>query len=246
MKKFITIVLMIAICVSLVACGQKTEKQEDPENGMDVSTIVEENVSDAEKESVASDDTSVEENAKPAENQPAEKPAESKPSTKPAEKPAESKPVEEPIEKPAEKPVEEPIEKPVEEPKTLGNKLLAAFHANATSKSGEALGTAILSIPEIQFMQAVGPIEEGYLAGFGNTEIKGFKSGVVFGPMISTIPFIGYVFELENTADIPAFISLLKTNADLRWNICTAADEMVTGSNGNKVFFVMCPTESGN
>ncbi|MDD6308494.1 MAG: hypothetical protein PUB07_03950, partial [Clostridia bacterium] len=228
------------------------------ENGMDVSTIVEENESDAEKESVASDNTSVDENAKPAENQPAKKPAESKPSTKPAEKPAESKPVaapiekptekpvEAPIEKPTEKPVEAPIEKPVEEPKTLGNKLLAAFHANATSKSGEALGTAILSIPEIQFMQAVGPIEEGYLAGFGNTEIKGFQSGVVFGPMISTIPFIGYVFELENTADIPAFISLLKTNADLRWNICTAADEMVTGSNGNKVFFVMCPTESGN
>ena len=35
----------------------------------------------------------------------------------------------------------------------------------------------------------------------------------------------------------------LKANANLRWNICTTADEMVAGSVGNKVFFVMCPTE---
>ena len=60
--------------------------------------------------------------------------------------------------------------------------------------------------------------------------------------MIGSIPFVGYVFELEDASSVDSFISTLKDNADLRWNICVAADEMVTGSVGNKVFFVMCPT----
>ena len=38
------------------------------------------------------------------------------------------------------------------------------------------------------------PVEEGYLAGF-EVEIKGFKKGVTFGPMIGTIPFVGYIRE---------------------------------------------------
>ena len=45
------------------------------------------------------------------------------------------------------------------------------------------------------------------------------------------------------TTDASSFIANLKSNANLRWNICTTADEMVAGSVGNKVFFVMCPTE---
>ena len=86
-------------------------------------------------------------------------------------------------------------------------------------------------------------VEPGLLQGFDNAEIKGFKEGAVFMPMIGTIPFIGYVFTLEDGTDASSFISKLKSNANLRWNICTTADEMVAGSVGNKVFFVMCPTE---
>ena len=48
--------------------------------------------------------------------------------------------------------------------------------------------------------------------------------------------------KLENAADVPSFIANLEKNANKRWNICVEADEMVTGSVGNKVFFVMCPT----
>jgi len=83
-------------------------------------------------------------------------------------------------------------------------------------------------------------IEEGYLAGFDNAEITGFSEGVMFAPMIGTIPFVGYVFTLESEADIDAFIKKLEESANLRWNICTKAEEMVTGKSGNKVFFVMC------
>ena len=63
----------------------------------------------------------------------------------------------------------------------------------------------------------------------------------MFGPMIGSIPFIGYVFELKDETDVNQFISTLKSNADLRWNICTEADEMVVCSVDKKVFFVMCP-----
>jgi hypothetical protein len=106
----------------------------------------------------------------------------------------------------------------------------------------EELANALITNPAIKFMGGAMPVEEGLLSGFDNTEIKGFKSGAVFMPMIGSIPFVGYVFELENEADVSGFISNLKSNANLRWNICVAADEMVTGSVGNKVFFVMCPT----
>ena len=84
-------------------------------------------------------------------------------------------------------------------------------------------------------------VEPGFLTGFDNTEIKGFKEGAMFAPMIGTIPFVGYVFTLDDSTNASDFISTLKSAANLRWNICTSADEMVTGSAGNKVFFVMCP-----
>ena len=85
------------------------------------------------------------------------------------------------------------------------------------------------------------PVEEGCLNGFGDAEITGFKEGTTFGPMISTIPFIGYVFELKDDTDVNQFISDLKSKAMLNWNICTSADEMKVGHVDKKVFFVMCP-----
>ena len=86
-------------------------------------------------------------------------------------------------------------------------------------------------------------VEEGVLSGFDNYEVKGFKSGAVFMPMIGSIPFIGYVFELADGVSASDFVSNLKANANLRWNICVTADEMVTATSGNKVFFVMCPEQ---
>ena len=132
-------------------------------------------------------------------------------------------------------------DKSPEETKTVGNTLLAAFKANS---GGSALSVAesLSANPAIKVPVGAMAIEPGYLTGFDNTEIKGFKEGAVFMPMIGTIPFVGYVFTLENAADAPAFIANLKSAANLRWNICTSADEMVAGSAGNKVFFVMCPT----
>ena len=132
-----------------------------------------------------------------------------------------------------------------EEPKTVTQQLVAEFTTlvkeNADSTALDIAG----KLAESNCVSAIGPmsmeIEEGFLMGFDNDEITGFKSGAVFAPMIGTIPFIGYVFELEEGADVDAFVKMLEDGANLRWNICSAADEMACEAVGNKVVFVMAP-----
>ena len=58
---------------------------------------------------------------------------------------------------------------------------------------------------------------------------------------MGTIPFVGYIFELADGADVEAFKTGLKDNANLRWNICTEAEELTVDHVGNKVFFLMSP-----
>ena len=93
----------------------------------------------------------------------------------------------------------------------------------------------------IPFAGGAMEVEPGLLAGLDNYEVKGFKSGAVFMPMIGSIAFVGYVFELEAGADVNAFVNELTTNANPRWNICVEAEETVTGTEGNMVFFCMSP-----
>lgn len=80
-------------------------------------------------------------------------------------------------------------------------------------------------------------VEPGYLSGFEN-EISGFSKGTMFAPMIGTIPFVGYVFETDDTQKL---VDTLIANAKLDWNICTSADEMQHASNEKYVLFVMSP-----
>ncbi len=136
--------------------------------------------------------------------------------------------------------------KPAEEIKadTVGTKLYVDFKEKAEADSAataQSLADAVMTNPMIQFMPMTMPVEQGLLSGFGNAEIKGFKEGVMFGPAIGSIAFIGYVFTLDDGTDAEAFMSTLKDNADLRWNICVEAEEMVCELVGDKVFFVMSP-----
>lgn len=219
MKKIFTIMIAAALVLSMAACSNKpAEVQPD------------ETIAAGKTEETPAPEVSPE----VPEKQPEEtkKPEETKQPEKTPEAPAVS-----------EAPVATPTPTP-QTPKTVGGTLLAAFKANS---DGSALSVAesLVANPVIPFMGGAMSVEPGYLTGFDNAEITGFKEGAVFMPMIGTIPFVGYVFTLENAADAPAFIANLKANANLRWNICTSADEMVAGSAGNKVFFVMCPTEFG-
>ena len=126
------------------------------------------------------------------------------------------------------------------EPETVGEKLLADFKADSTGTPQE-IAERILSNEIIQFMSGATPVEEGLLTGFDNAEIKGFKEGVMFGPMMSSIAFVGYIFELPEGADVEAFKNTLKDSANLRWNVCVEAEELIVENEGNKVFFLMCP-----
>ncbi len=125
-------------------------------------------------------------------------------------------------------------------PTTVGTKLLADFKTMA-DKTPQEIADALLTNEVIQFMPASMPVEEGFLNGFNN-EIKGFEEGVMFGPAIGTIPFVGYIFTVAESGDVDAFVTTLETEANLRWNICTEAEELIVEAVGNTVFFVMCPT----
>ena len=129
---------------------------------------------------------------------------------------------------------------------TIGALLAQEFHAIKAENpeiTAQEMADKILSNPVIQFGGASMEVQEGLLTGFGNTEITGFNSGVMFAPMIGTIPFVGYVFTLDEGADVDAFMQVLSDNADPRWNICTEAEETVIESADSMVFFVMCPAQ---
>lgn len=123
---------------------------------------------------------------------------------------------------------------------TVGQTLLNDFKADSTG-TAQQIAERLIGNEIIEFMGGAMPVEEGLLSGFDNTEIKGFKEGVMFAPTMSSIAFVGYIFELEEGADVEAFKTTLKDSANLRWNICVEAEELIVESEGNKVFFLMCP-----
>lgn len=125
-------------------------------------------------------------------------------------------------------------------PETVGEILLNEFKDNPEGTAQE-IAERIIGNEIIPFMGGANPIEPGYLAGFDNVEITEFKEGSMFGPMMGTIPFVGYIFVLEEGADVDAFVTTLEDNANLRWNICTEAEELTVESEGNTVFFLMSP-----
>lgn len=217
MKKLLALLLAVVMVVGVTACGKSETKDNDTNTTQTEQT---QNL--------------------PSENEEAEKEPEAAPQE---DKKEEEKPAEKPTEKPSEeKPAEKPQETPQETPKTVGNQLLSVFKSNA---NGSALdvANAIVEKGNLPFAAGAMEVTPGFLAGFDNAEITGFKSGASFGPMIGSIAFIGYVFELEDGVSAKDFIKNLKDSANLRWNICVEAEEMVTGTAGNKVFFVMCPKQ---
>lgn len=104
-----------------------------------------------------------------------------------------------------------------------------------------ALGDELVYLEMNQFAGGTMPVDPEFFPGFDNYQITGYESGAMFMPMIGSIAYVGYVFELSEDADVEAFIADLKANANPRWNICVEADQIVAGAVGNKVLFLMCP-----
>lgn len=121
---------------------------------------------------------------------------------------------------------------------TLGGKLAIEFKKQIKDSDDiKAIATALSAENFSGYTCDVVDVQEGYLSGFSE-EIKGFKRGVMFIPMINSIPFVGYIFE---TDDAEGLKQTLLSKADPRWNICTQAAETVCVTSGNYVFFTMCP-----
>lgn len=220
MKKILIAILAVSMLTSLTACAKKDTI---PAQGEEVS------------ESTTAMTTEHKEEDSAPETEETAIPAETEETTKETTAPAETTvgPT-------------ETAESTPESSGTMGNTLYNDFVSKAKnnpSMSTEELANELVKNPVIKFAPMTMPVEEGYLAGFA-TEIDGFKSGATFGPMIGSIPFVGYVFEVEKESDVDGFIKKLKDNADPRWNICVEADETVYGNVGTKVFFVMCPASA--
>lgn len=127
---------------------------------------------------------------------------------------------------------------------TLGQTLLQDFRdrvAADENATAQAIADGLITNSAILFAPLTMPVEQGLLSGFDNAEIKGFKEGVMFGPAMGSIAFVGYIFELDEATDADEFIKTLQDNANPRWNICVEAEETVVDKQGNKVFFLMCP-----
>ena len=217
MKRLLAFILAITMLLAISACGKEEapKKEDKPKQEIEVTV--------PEKEPY-------EENEPPAKPEPEVKPETENVPDVPSktEEPAPLPPAEE---KPSEKPSG-----------TVGDALASDFRANS-GKSGAEIAEIVIknSVIPTELSLMTMEVEEGYLTGFDNTEIKGFENGVMFAPGMGTIPFVGYVFTLSQDADADAFVNTLKEGANLRWNICTSAEQMIVEKSGSKVFFVMCP-----
>lgn len=237
MKKFLTLIVALLMVVSFTGCSNDTPTNETSEET--VSNKTENNVEDSVNSDSDSDLTTedTEETETPADKTDDNTAEDAKKPVKPQtpEKPDKS-------EEEADKETSNSDQvADSNESKSLGNKLLSEFKAiagngNALTVAEKLSAYSDLSVLSMGAME----VEPGLLTGFDNAEINGFKEGAMFAPMMGTIPFVGYVFTLEDGTDTSSFISTLTSNANRRWNICTEAEETVTGSAGNKVFFVMC------
>ena len=129
----------------------------------------------------------------------------------------------------------------------LYNSFVAALEANNNATALELAETLAYN-SGLPFMPGASEIGVGaeYFAGFDNYTITGYKSASTFGPMVGSIPFIGYIFELADDTNADDFVKALKDNCNPAWNICVEADQVVAEIVGNKVFFLMCPADLGN
>jgi len=140
--------------------------------------------------------------------------------------------------------------KPNVEENTLGAAQWANFQQAVTvnqDATAEELATALAESTADLFFGTASPIEKDaeFFAGFDNYQITGYKAAAVYMPMIGSIPFVGYVFELEDGVDPATFLKNLTDNCNPKWNICVKAEQTVAGAIGNRAFFLMCPKSLG-
>lgn len=125
--------------------------------------------------------------------------------------------------------------------KTIGTVLCEEFEMVVMNNSEitlQDLMETIRSNPEIVFMCETQSVSAGNISGF-NSDITGFMECFMLKPTIQTIPFVAYVFYLNENEDVETFEKKLYDNVNLKWNEVTEADEIVVTAVGRHVFCVI-------
>ena len=232
MKKFLSLILALTMILSLAACGASNDAEENDAAAGEEEIVEDETVTEGEVEEepeVEDEQPAADPNA-PVENEPAapDAPVENEPAA--PEVPADPQPEQ---------------EAPAASGDTVAAQLQKTFASMAAGSSALDIATALSTHEVIKFGAGAMPVEPGLLSGFDNYEVTGFQEGAVFMPMIGSIPFVGYIFQVEEGIDMINYVNDLSANCNPRWNVCVEADETLVGYYGNTVFFLMCPASMG-
>ena len=120
---------------------------------------------------------------------------------------------------------------------TVGEILLSVFK-NKSGEESQAIADEITT-NHVPFMGATMEVEPGLLAGFDNFEVTGFDKGIMFGPAMGTIPFVGYIFELAEGADVEAIKKTIKDKVNPRKWVCVEAENVYVESKGDLIILIM-------
>ena len=126
--------------------------------------------------------------------------------------------------------------------KTIGAVLAEDFDNIMLMDEAQSINDVMEAIrvnQEIVFMTEISSVKEGKLLGFGENSINGFIEGVILKPTIPTIPFVAYVFSLDDTQNAEEFARNLTACVDLKFIEVEEAEEIVVTIAGQYVFCVI-------
>ena len=100
----------------------------------------------------------------------------------------------------------------MDQPKIERMLRLMKMMSGNTNYTIEELASKLVNLEINGFSGMATPMEAGsYLPGFDNFEATGFETCVNFMPMIGSIAYVGYIFELDENADVVRIMSIHKS-----------------------------------
>lgn len=101
----------------------------------------------------------------------------------------------------------------------------------------DEIGLKIIESVDVEYDLDMNHVYPGYLLGFSQ-DIVHFEDAVIISPIVGTIPFVCYVFQ---TSEPELLTKEIENYHDMRWNICTEAEEKILKQDHNFVLFAMTP-----
>ncbi len=119
----------------------------------------------------------------------------------------------------------------------------AIMNALLETESGKATSMMMVGTMPVETEK---PFDEFAHTGFF-TFISGFKSAsMLINMMMGGSPFLVYVFELDETANVREFVQVLNDNIDPNYMVCGMAETTTVGAVDNYALTVLAPAEMPN